>query len=167
MTVRWTRSLTDYSYVDGWRLKYAYRGIGKLDVAATADTDGIGHAIAISAADSAKLAAGQYRWQAWVEKTATGEVYSVGEGVATVEPNFQTADAGALQSSTEKELALIETVIASLMGSDNDSYSIGGRTFQKKDLGEVMKTRGILIAKLGRERGQQLPSYAMRFSAPR
>lgn len=164
-TVRWTKLLTDYSFADGWRLKYAYRGIGTLDVVAIADTDGVGHAITVSAADTSTLAAGQYRWQAWVENN--GEVYPVAEGVATVEPNFQTAAAGELQSPTEVELALINTVIKSLLGSDNDSYSIGGRTFQKKNLGEIMTQRGILIAKLGRERGQDLPARAMRFCAPR
>lgn len=164
-TVRWTKSLADYSYADGWRLKYVFHGVGKLPVAADVDADGVGFSVTIKASDSAKLGAGQYRWQSWVERA--DEVFIVAEGNATVSPNFQTANAGDLQPTTEQELDLIEKVIKALLGTDNQSYSIGGRTFQKKELDKIMTLRGVLVAKLGRERGQDLPSYAMAFHAPR
>lgn len=167
MTVRWTRLLPDYSYSDGWRLKYAFRGIGKLDVVANADADGAGHAINISAADSQKLAAGQYRWQAWVELSASGEIYPVGAGSTRVDPNFQAANAGDLQLTTEKEIAQCDAAIAGLLAGTNKMYEIGGRRFEKRDLDELYRTRGILYARLARENGGQLRSYAMRFCAPR
>jgi hypothetical protein len=78
-----------------------------------------------------------------------------------------TVKAGDLVSSAERELALCETQIAELLASRTESYTIGQRSAQKRALAELTTLRGVLIAKLGRERGQPLPSHAIAFRAPR
>lgn len=165
-TVKWTRSLADYSYADGWRLKYGLRGVSKLDITTTADADGVGFAVTISAGDTGKLEAGQYQLLGWVE--LNGENYTViGPQPVTVTPNYQTAAAGDLRPSAEIELELCEAQIKELLSSSNETYSIGQRSAQKRKLEDLYKTRGILIAKLGRQRGQSNPTQAVRFRAAR
>lgn len=164
-TVKWTRRLVDYSAADGWILKYAFRGASVIDAEATTDTDGIGYAVTLTASTTATATAGQYEWIAWVE--LSGENFTVLSGSLTVTPNLKQAVEGDRVSSAETELALVEAQIADLLASSTESYSIGQRSVQKRALSELYVTRGILIAKLGRQRGQPYPTHAVRFSASR
>lgn len=136
-----------------------------LDIDATTAADGVSFLIALTPGDSGKLVAGQYQWSLWL--SLAGAVYTVERGVMTVEPNVFKAAAGDLTSSAEKELAQCEKQIAELLASPNESYTVGQRAVQKRALTELYNLRGVLTARLGRERGQKLPSYAMVFRAPR
>lgn len=168
-TVKWTRSLSDYSAADGWSLSYAIRGVAAVDIDATVDTDGIGFAVTLTAAESAKLAAGQYQLVGYVfSDDDPPEQYTVfGPVSITVLPNVADAAAGDLVEPEEKELALINAQIQTLLATDNESYSIGQRAATKRKLGELYQARGIVIARLGRKRGQRVPSREVVFNAAR
>lgn len=160
-TVSWTRLLADYPVSEGWVAHLALRGASTLDVTGTTAVDAQSFLITITAGQTGPLAAGQYQWSLWL--SLSGAVRTVEQGVLTILPNVVTAGAGDLVSSTETELALCKTQIAELLASSNESYTVGQRAAQKRSLEELTKLRGVLIAKLGRERGQKLPSYAMGF----
>lgn len=164
-TVKFTRALDDYSYADGWRLTYEIRGASKLDVVATADTDNTGHAVTVAAGDTGTLEPGQYRWFARVG--LNGEVYTVDSGTLIVEPNPSKAEAGDLVLSEETELTLVKTQIRELLATPMESYAVGQRSSNYRKLMDLYVTRGILIARLGRKRGQRVPSREVRFVAPR
>jgi hypothetical protein len=168
-TVKWTRSLSDYSAADGWSLTYAIRGVGSVDVEAATDTDGVGFAVTLSAQNSAKLAAGQYQFIGYVfSADDPPEQYTVfGPVSLTVLPNIGDAKAGELVLDEEKELALINAQIQELLASPNESYSIGGRAAAKRKLADLYQARGIVIARLGRKRGQTVPSREVVFRAAR
>jgi hypothetical protein len=146
-------------------LKYAFRGAVNLDITAATDTDGRGFAPTITSAQSATLTPGLYQWSARVEQS--GEVYTIASGTVTVTPNLGTALAGELRSSTEVELDLITKQIQDLMATPIESYAIGQRSAARRALEEATRARGVLIAKLGRERGQAYPTHVVRFSEPR
>lgn len=164
-TVQWTRLLADYPVSEGWTAFFALRGASSLDADAATATDGRSFSIVLTPTKTGNLQAGQYEWVLWVK--LNDQVFTAERGVMVVEQNVLTAKAGDLQSPEEKEYALVCAQIAGLLASPNDSYSIGGTTVQKRDLDQLYKLRGILAARLGRQRGQSVPSRAVRFLAPR
>lgn len=164
-TAIWTRAWSDYPVSEGWVAHFALRGASVLDVTADTADDGASFEFTIAASDASKLVAGQYQYRHWV--TLNGEKYTVESGFITVEPNAYTAKAGDFRSQTEKELALVNAQIESLLASPMESGTVGNTTFSKRKLEELTTQRGVLTAKLGRERGQQPPTYAMGFRAPR
>jgi hypothetical protein len=162
-TVVWTRTLADYPISEGWTAFFALRGASALDVNAGTASDGVSFQVTLTPTNTGNLVAGQYEWALWV-KNGT-QVFTVERGVMVVEPNVLTAKAGDLQLPEEREYNLVCAQIAGLLASPNDSYSIGGTTVQKRDLDQLYKLRGILAARLGRARGQSVPSRAVRFRA--
>lgn len=163
-TVTWTRQFADFPVSEGWTAKLALRGASTADVTATTADDGVSYEFEISSGASGKLTAGQYEWAAWVE--LDGEVHTVESGVLTVSANPLTANAGDLVSSAETQLALVDAQIAELLATPIESYAIGARSVTRRKLEDLNKQRGILVARLGRLRDQELPSYAMTFRAP-
>lgn len=161
----WTRAFGDFPIADGWTATYALRGASVADVTATTDVDGTSFLFTVTPGISGPLAAGQYHWRIWV--SLSGVIHTAESGIVTVEANPYTATAGDLVSSAETELALIEAQIAELLASPTESYSIAQRSAQKRSLQELYTLRGTIVAKLGRQRGQQLPDYAMGFRAVR
>jgi hypothetical protein len=86
-TVRWTKSLNDYSPDDGYVLTYAFRGEkgdGKLDLTATNDNGT--HAITITPTQSNLMRPGIWVWAAYA--TLGTDRYKVGQGTTKVEPNL-------------------------------------------------------------------------------
>jgi hypothetical protein len=160
-TAKFTRSFSEYSAADGWTLAYELRGPSVLTVAATTDTDGAGFAVTIAAADSGTLLPGLYLW--FARASLDGEVYTVDQGTLTVQPNPATAQPGDLQSDAEKELVLVNAQIKELLATPTESYSIGQRSAARRTLAELTTYRGVLIAKLGKQRGQPYPTHAVRF----
>jgi len=91
-TVAWTRSLSDYSAVDGWILSYAFRlqhGAGKVDATATT-TNVTDFAITIPATTTATMVPGIWTWAAYVTKAT--ERHQVSTGTLTITPNLALID---------------------------------------------------------------------------
>ena len=127
-TVKWTRSLADYSAADGWTLKYRLiNAAGKIDIVSSAS--GADHAVNEPASTTDDWVAGVYTWQAYVEKAA--ERYTVGNGTIEVKPNL-AAQAGGFETRSTAKQILDELEAAYLTYSSNGQgavqrYTIGGR----------------------------------------
>ena len=122
-TVKWTRSLSDYSAADGWQLDYYIRGPQYLDVTAT--TSGSSFAVTISATETANLDAGFYWWEARVSKS--GEVYKVDSGTLQVKVDLSMESAGYEGGSiARRALKSIESVILNRATRDDLNYTLPG-----------------------------------------
>jgi len=157
-TVKYTRTVSDYPASGGWTLKLMLAGPATLSV--TAAASGADHVVTVTAAQSAALAAGVYRWAEEVSKDA--EVYRVADGTVTVNPNMNTAQPGDLQSQDEKLLAAVNAMIAVRTGAsgsapkDIEAYSIDGVTITKVPLEQLYRLRtslGIAVARAKRGGG--------------
>lgn len=127
-TVRWTRSLPDYSAADGWTLKYRLINAGGV-IDITASASGADHSVTVTAATSASWTAGTYTWQAYVEKAA--ERQTVGTGSIEIKRNLAAAASGVDTRSTAAkmvaDLEAAELDYASNGQGGVQRYTIGGR----------------------------------------
>jgi hypothetical protein len=119
VTWLWKKILADFPS-SAWTLAYNLRGVGKLDITALADPDGVTFDVVEDAAASAALSSGLYRWVATVTNNAsptpTGEVYPVGQGDFDILVNYAAALEGALQPQEEIELAAVNAEILARFG---------------------------------------------------
>jgi hypothetical protein len=107
----------EYLASDGWTRALYLRGKSALDVTASSDADGFFYTL--TAAATANLLPGDYRWaELALRGTAPvppapdlREAYPIGSGNLTVARNLVTAVAGDAQSTDEKELAAIDAEI--------------------------------------------------------
>lgn len=104
----------------------------------------------MTAANTAPLVPGNWKWQAFVEKGT--ERYTIDVGTLVVEPFLDTAAAGSQQSQNEKMLAAIQSVLAGRATNDIESYQIAGRAVNKIPISELVKLENIYIAKVRQER---------------
>lgn len=155
----WTRTFDEFPNSEGWTLKYYFRGVGTLDITATA-LAGSDSAFDVSApaASTGALAAGRYVWDAIVS-LASGETHRAATGVLTVTPKLASAAAGAQQTHNEKMLALIETELENRLtgisaggAGSVETYTIHGRSLAKLTTPELKKLRGQYLAAVQRER---------------
>lgn len=135
-TLKFKKSLPDYSAADGWTLAYTFLGPTKQTVTATAD----GADFLVSASTSA-WTAGDYAYQGKVSKGA--EVYTVSTGSITVKPALADGTAGTDQRSQTKRI--LDALLAAFEGraSRTDlqySISVGGssRTIQSMTHAELL-----------------------------
>lgn len=143
-TIKWRRQdLTGkYPASDGWTLEYhLVNSGGQIEIiAATYQTDAF--LITITAADSAAFTAGTYKWTSKVIKG--DEKYSDRLGTIEILPDLEAADSGLeTRSSTKIALDTMDSLIEKV--KKHSSYSIGGRTYALKDLGELRKERNALM----------------------
>lgn len=146
-TVQWSRSFPDYPASDGWTLKYAFRGVGTLDVQATPDGDD--YAIAIGAAASA-IPAGLYQWVAYVEQGDPVERHTVAMGRIVVSPSLLTATPTQLQQHAERALPLIEAQIEELLANAVEAQTIEQTTLQRRKLEDLYTLRNRYKGELSR-----------------
>lgn len=168
--MQWTRSVPDYPSANGWTLKYYLRGASVLDV--TGAPDPAGYLMTIAAADTAAMTPGTYRWGAFVEKGAGPalERRRVGEGVLELEPNFQAAVAGGMQTHAERMLAAIEARLEGRLqpGADMEQYGVAGRQVMKIPAEKLHALRVRYQAEVARQRnGGVLPPYEAVFGPRR
>lgn len=170
-TWEWKKYVAGHLPGDGWVLKYGLHNVGsasasntKLQITAT--TDGNNHAVSVSAATTAPLLPGNWKWVAVVEKGA--QRFSVGSGVLYVEPDLYTVAAGTQQTHAEKMLEAIESVLEGRATSDIESYSIAGRAVNKIPIAELIKWHNVYLARVKRERnpGKFGTRHLVKFTTP-
>lgn len=173
---RWDRLITDYPNSAGWLPEYYFQGPGRLkikqsggDTGTSVTVDSLNSAnyqIAVTAAGTAALAAGVYRWKLFVVKGA--EKYFIDEGVVEVQPNFETANAGDLQNFFEKQLTVIEAALSGRLTADMQSYQIAGRAVVKIPIKELHALHGLYRAQrdAARNRGKLGVSVRVVQAAP-
>lgn len=163
-TSKWERSFADYPASDGWVLAYAFRGIGKFDVTATADGDK--YAITLPAATTAAIDEGLYEWTASVTKAA--ERYTLCSGSLILAPNLAAVTDASRQSHVERMVPLLEAQIETLMTSPIESYSIEQQQTVRRNLAELTKVLSIYRSKLVRKRRRgRMGSFAACFGRSR
>jgi len=151
-------------------ISYHIRGKDRINwVAGWVTDDGTTWTIEIPSATTAIIAAGGYTWQARV--TDASETYTAEDGVLTVEPDPETATAGAFQSHAERMVAVIESELEARItgtGSAHEDYMIAGRQIRKIPVGELKTMLGRYRSEVRRERhpAQLIRNVQTRFVCP-
>lgn len=151
-TVKYTRVLSTFPASEGWTMKAALRGVSAIE--ATVSESAGTHTVTFAAVETETLEPGRYQLAEWVEGAAAyaGEQYEVGRYAIQVTPSAESAEAGELQSQSERDLAAVNAVIAGRLTSDIESYTIAGRSVTKMPIGDLMALRTRLEWAVWRER---------------
>jgi hypothetical protein len=160
----WQFDLTFSDYpASTWDATAYFRGVGSINIAATADGDT--HEFRALPAATAGVATGVYRY--FVKVTDGTDTFTVAQGAVEVLPNAATAIATQLQTHAEKALALVEALIEGRMVDGVEAAAIFGRNWQKVPLEQLLKTRAAYRAEVARQRhGGKLPSVEVVFGRP-
>lgn len=138
-TWAWTRTLPDYLASAGWTLKYTLvNAAGRINITAT--TSGDDHAVSVSAATTAAYTAGDYTWQAFVEKAS--DRYTVGTGEVTVRAGLASGSGGSDQRTQAREA--LDDAMAALAAYTASrgvvsEYEIAGRRMKFRSIDEIRK----------------------------
>ncbi len=136
-TVRWTKSLGEYSPDDGYVLSYAFRGEkgdGRLDL--TAVNDNGTHSITITPTQSNLMRPGIWVWAAYA--TLGLDRYKVGSGTTRVEPNLAVTNF-ATDLRTPAKRAYDNALDAWETFAKAKSVTLNGRTYTAQDASELIK----------------------------
>jgi hypothetical protein len=163
-TVKWERACNDYPPSDGFSLSYAF-----VSRAASYQVNGsmVGagsqnYEIAIPAATTAGWAPGWYRWQAYINDSATPpNRFMIGEGKVEVLPNLQTQTAG-FDDREPDEIILdqINAMILAKSSQDVESYRIFERELKLYTWTDVLRAKSIYedrVRALRIRRGESVP----------
>lgn len=164
--------LSSSSYpASDWDSKLVLTGPSKVELARTADGDD--HLFRLTPAASAGLTNGLYQWS-WRATRGTGddaESKLIAHGQLVLTPDLHAAATGTQQSFAEKQLAMIDAVIAArlacAMTAELTEWAIANlRSGRRADLSELYTLRRQCARQVARERnlsgkGRLVP---MRFS---
>jgi hypothetical protein len=89
-TLRWTRSITDYTPADGWAISYSLRQSGGTVINITGSTLNGDHYVNVAAATTAGYGTGLWQAEGYVTKSATSERVTVFNGTIHILPNLAT-----------------------------------------------------------------------------
>jgi hypothetical protein len=153
-TVSWSKSVPEYPPGNGWTLTYSfwneYRSF-RVD----AVTDNGIYSIQIPASVSEAIYPGRYSWQAFVSKGSEESLqrHTVGSGEVVVKHNPARTDGKGLDSRSEikKALDAVNAVIAKTATSDQRSYTIEGRSLERRNNDELIGLRNDLEQKYAQE----------------
>jgi len=157
-TVKWTKSLSDYSPADGWVLTYEFRSQTARKTV-TCTTSGPDFLATISAINSAAYPPGEYFVFARV--ALSGESFTVWEGRITVKRNPAVDSSGVdLRSTARKLLAAVENALMSKCTREEEEYEIstaGGtnRRIRFASTGELLIARDKLRAEVRTEEASE------------
>ena len=172
-TVKFTRSLDDFSPSDGWSYTIYLNGLTQKFSKAATVVNGI-FQVEFVPADTASLNPGPYRYaerlvnDGSVDSTLTGETYDItgDELVINIKANVASSAAGAFNTWEEKTLAVIEAVLSGRVTADIQAYQIAGRSVTRHTFAELRTMRGELKAAIWRQNhpGQLGIPYRVEFS---
>jgi hypothetical protein len=139
----------DYPATAGWSLRLVLNGPSALTKDSVAS--GEKHALTLTTANTAGLAAGLYRF---VVKAINGStVTTVRNGISDVKPDLATAPAGTLASWAEQALAAVEAAILGAASDEMRMFMIDGRQVQKYSFDELLRLRVRLKTEVATEQG--------------
>lgn len=127
-------------------LQFVLSTPGKAALSASGTADGDNFTLTLAGADTVKLTAGRWQWAAYV--TSDGQRQLVETGTITITPNLAGAQG---LSFAAQALENLEAAILKLTTGTNDSVSINGQTFQKRNLKEYLENRDKLREEVNRE----------------
>ena len=141
-TVQWQKTFTDYPASE-WTVSYNIRGASSLDVTAAQASNGTSHSVTLSSTQTADLKEGNYWWQAVAVHNGTSERRTISTGDFVVKPDLATLPEGYDgRSHVKKTLDALEAVIEKRATTDQQSYSISGRSLSRMDIEELLTWRG-------------------------
>lgn len=136
-TAKWKKSLSDYP-AGTWTLHYSLiNSSNKYSIVATAD--GTDHSVTIPAATSAGYAAGVYRVFGYV--TNGTERATVYEADIEIKPDLATLTTFDSRTHVKKTLDAIEAVIEKRATSDQQKYTIQGRSLERTPMPDLIALR--------------------------
>lgn len=155
---RWEWRSSDLMYgstpvlPDHGTLEFSFRSAaGNFDV--TAGEVGTEFVTVLGAVQTATIAPGNYRWQAYLTPTG-GQRLTVGDGRVQVKPNLAAATTYDDRSEAEKLLELVNKAIASALnngGKPTQEYEILGRRAKYYDLEQLEALRQQYQAEVNKE----------------
>jgi hypothetical protein len=166
-TVKFTRSLDDFSPADGWTYAIYLNGLSQKFNKDATILAGI-FQIEFLPADTAALSPGPYRYAERLTNAGTGEVYDINgdELVINIEPNVASAAAGTFNTWEERTLVVVEAALSGRLTSDISSYQVAGRAVSKIGIQDLRRIRGELKAAIWRQNnpGRLGVPYEVQFS---
>lgn len=152
----------DYPQSEGWALKYELVGVDTpLSITPVFQTSGDDEnywLTEVSTSESA-LTAGRYRLIGRFEGSGdfASREETIYNEVLNVLADARTASATDFQTEAEKNLILIDAIIAArLAGDQPESYSVGGRSVQRMSMEELRTLRGQYAGQVRLERSGQM-----------
>lgn len=136
-TVKWLKSLSDFSALDGWSLSYQLINKNhKITINATAQ--GTDFLINESASVTADWNADEYAYRAQVTKS--GEVYTVASGTIIVKPSYNVNNL----NTHSPARAILESLMAAYQAAVTDrafvqEYEIAGRRMKFQSMSDWVK----------------------------
>ncbi len=148
---------------DQWTLKYYLRTNVRPGVAhtSTGSAYSTGWEFTISATDSSAFDAGNWYWQAIANKSS--EKLTLGAGQLEVLAALEYSGTPAAydgRTQAQIDLDAVQAAIRSLISNGAKQYSIGGRSFTKLDLPDLMQRETKLKAEVKREQTADLIAMA-------
>lgn len=121
-----------------WTLQLILRGPGQIDLASI--DDGEGHRITASPAVTSGWTAGAYWWA--LRATDGAAVHQVAEGELRVVADLALVDSAFDgRSHAQRVLAAIEAVIEGRATTDQQAYTIAGRSLQRMPIADLLVLR--------------------------
>ena len=156
-TWAWRREdLSDFP-APTWTLTYQLKreALGG-NASIVAASSGVNHAVSVAKAVTAAYASGSWQWQAYADDGTSR--YMVDSGTINVLPDFAVAGNLDNRSHVKKTLDAIEAVIEGRASSDQQQYSIEGRSLTRIPIEELLVFRD----KYKREYNMEIQAEAFR-----
>lgn len=145
----WTWDLPDYPAASGWALSYVFRANGQPAVTVTATGSGATYTVALTAAVSALMQAGEWQWQAYVTKSPDRK--TLGSGVLKVKPNFAASGTFDPRSQIKKTLDAINACIAGTAEREEQELTVDGMALRLRPVAELLTLRSTYSALYAQE----------------
>lgn len=125
-TFKWIKSLVDYPFSEGWILKYYYSSpTAAFNITAVQSGTSDDYLATILSSDTSGKAAGDYEWQAWVEKAAEKDM--VDSGTLELKTSLTSGDITDTRSHAKIVLDAIEAAIEGNASNVQEDVEIVGR----------------------------------------
>lgn len=150
-TVKWERTDLHGDYPPAsWSLKYTIVGLNDGIAEQTAAEDGNDYQVTITAAVTATLAGGEYTLTGYVDDGT--QRFTVYRGTVTVEADIAGVHGGRdTRSYWKRVYDNVSAVIEGKASSDQQSYSIAGRSLSRYSFEELLTLQGTARAHVIRE----------------
>ena len=147
----WQYDNTDFPYSSSWRLTYSLAKSGtRIQINATAATNGTGHLVEISGTTTGAYTAGEYDWQAHI--TNNVERYLVGQGVIEIVADL-AAGSGGTDARTHNKIMLdaIEAALEGRASSTQLEQRVGEVQVRYMTFAELSKARDFYYTRYRQE----------------
>lgn len=149
-TVRFSYINSDHP-ASSWSAQFCLSRNGTAVSPVSATESGDEYIFTLSAATTAALSAGTYKWMIRYTETSSSEVETGEQGILDVLPNLATSQSA---STAQALLTLCEAQLTALLASGDTfaSVSFNGQSYSKRDIGQLMAQRDRLRAEVISER---------------